>query len=1109
MSSSIRRESFAWRRGSASSHYFTLDNSSLTDTVRLDLESLKYSGIYGRDEELALLSEAFERIKHNDAQSEVVFLHGVSGTGKSTLIRYFETKVVAKSKGYYCSGKFDQIQEAAKPYSAIVDAVSQLCEFIMGGENVERLRNEMGQEIGSELEIITKLIPSVGLFAMCEATTQGTSDDGRIKSPTTSTVCNKSSFAFTRFKEVFRIFLRLLSSYEHPLLIFLDDLQWADMESQEVLADLLSDAMSKNILFVVAFRDDGEPVYQPPNVIALVAHDVVLGDLDTASINKMISVHAKMDPSETQELAELVVQRTGGNIYFVIQFVNMLQKDGLLFYSDDMSKFEWTISQIEAQTNVSVNILDVVTSKINLLPDDVKRVLQWGACLGFTFDIRVVEQLALQEGLLNITELETISEPTDASEEVFVEIESAVLSESNATRQQRKHFLKLLVMAKKEKLIDRSDSKYKMKFSHDRVQQCVYESTPPGFERERLHLTIGQLVWDLCKAQNSQVESLLLIAADQLNQGSNQIADEDTKLALAELNFNVGKKAMAKSAFNRAASYFRKAIDLLNPETRWLHHYELCLELHNLVAEMDYAQGKFSECDIVVDEIVRYGRRLEDKLRAYHVRVESLGVRRKLAGAIEESLAIMRLLGEKLPMRPSTITILMELGKTKRLLKGKKGDDFLQLPSMTDAKQIAKMRLLGSFSLFYWHADMEASLAFTFLRMMHITLKHGLCKYSPFAFAAYGMLLSTLGAYEEAYSYGCLAMDLLDNIANAYDCEARTRLIVLTFLDHFKKPLPAIGTPLLEGYRAGRQTGEVEFAAACLSSYGGFNCLFGMSLESLDTDMKNYFKFFEDYHQDFSAVLLRPWHQMVQNLMGKSPKPLELTGSVMVEGAFIKDMAERNNPIALVALWCVRMFLLYILGEVELAGIEMKKLIKRRKGTEGNHFQTYFLRMHMALVCFGLARIKNRRKYLVKARGLMASLEKLSKQGAVNAVILLFLLKAEEKTFQRVSVVEVKKAFDDAISSSARTGFSQVEAIANERAGHFMLAAGDAFWGRSYVLRSWHLYHEWGAVAKVRQMERKYDFLQDSVDDFQSSNVQLRGQFAYYDDLHDSLLTEE
>jgi len=819
--------------------------------IRLNADADKQ--IFGRSPELDLLQEAFQRViavkeaasgedAPGDSSAEIALVHGESGYGKSSLVRAFRGYVVKEKQGdaFFLEGKFDQNTDSSQPYSAIVDAVTQLCYSIKTSGYLAEIQKSTEKSLSAEIGDLYNLIPAMEVI-----TSELPVLDEQVTARTTG------NYAFKLFMDTFRSFLKLVCEV-HPVVLFLDDLQWADEASRQLISTITSDSSVKRFFFIGAYRDGDDEkdansnfswIGYPSKANSTRVLNILLGPLDETSVNEMVASMMEAKPMETKELSKLVGRKTGRNAYFVSQYMEDLQRQGLLRFSLQSNKWEWDLEQIKGRTDVSDNVVALLSKKINSMPDDVQTVLRMASCLGFVVDINSLEQIVLAEGLLLSDKMPPQEETHDPSEAPAQE-DSENCADENETNskkvEERKRYHVAYKQAMKEGLIENTASG-KFKFSHDRVQQAAYSLMPPGKEGVQLHIRVGEILLKMSTTTDGE-EWMFFSGVDILSKFASHFLDTKPRIELARLSLEAGKIAESKSAFIPATKYLETGISMLDEADRWSEHYELCLELHVKAAEVGRTYGAVQSTLALVEETLNNARSFEDKLKVLHVKMYVLAGQNRLSEAYKASIEVLRELDVKLPSNPKTISLIVEYMKTKRQLKGRKPQDMLSLPRISDEMAIETMHFLNAAAIFAWHADRETVASFVFLRMMRLTLKHGICKFSPFALATFGMLLAALGDRTEGYAFGRVALELSTQLEGSKECLAATTLVVESCLTHLKKPLYESLSPLIEAHKTGMQTGEIEFAALCLSAHGGMIIVVGANLDNVKEALLNYGK---------------------------------------------------------------------------------------------------------------------------------------------------------------------------------------------------------------------------------------------------------------------------
>jgi predicted ATPase len=590
--------------------------------------------------------------------------------------------------------------------------------------------------------------------------------------------------ALHQLKFTFRAFLRSVCSQNSPVVLFIDDLQWIDLASLDLLKSLLTDKEIKNFLFVGAYRDN-EVDDVHPLMISLrnlekhhEMYKIKLGNLDQSSVYQLVADLLRSDVLEVEPLADIVCRRTHGNVFFVLQLLKMLHEESLLYFSVSSFRWEWDVDKILAGTNASDNVVDLVVANMHKkLSGEVEGVLKIASCLGTSFDLLVLWRIIKGRGdMASITSVKSVDE-----------------------------LVQLLEMAAVEGIIEKTRRNAWYKFSHDSfLHACMtmYDTEA----RISMHYRIGQLLWPEGTLLQSGDAWKLFIAVDQLNKGSEHVTEVPARIHLANLNLAAGEMASRVSAHVPAIEYFTAGVLLLPAEGRWEKHYKLCLNLHSSAAEVTYLNGDFKECEQMCEEILKNAKDDMDKMRAILTRVDSLGAQQKLEAAVLLSFDVLRTtLGEPFSKNMNRVHVLAGLVKTARMLHGKSDGELLSLPLMTDEAKIAAMKLLLSITHHAYFLQKPVYLALAIFRMVQLTLRYGLDKLSASGFASYGLVrCGVLGKIKEGYRFGKLALTLIDRL-DAQEWKAQVVCVCNQCLFHWQEPFTSQLEPLLQAYQLGHE----------------------------------------------------------------------------------------------------------------------------------------------------------------------------------------------------------------------------------------------------------------------------------------------------------------
>lgn len=1058
--------------------------------------------MFGRSKEQELLQLAFHRVLKQGSQGEkkkeLVMVHGKAGTGKTALVLDFKDAVCSTGTGYFCSGEFEKYQAVSTPYSGIVQALNDLCEAVSIGQEKEDCRRALFENVGhSKLQNLTKLLPKLKtllhgrssmMFDAVEGDDDLESDHHQEEGTPSGNVKRKCVHYWDNRTEelppIFCAFLRSLCCGENPVILSLDNLQWADQDSLMCLSTFVQDSTLVNLMIIGAYRDDEEcdlPFLSEYHGQTLT--DIALDNLPLSSVDEILS-----DLTGTpgvKDLAEIVLEKTHGNPFSIFQFLEMLQRKELLVFSFHTHKWIWDVEQIKNKTEVTQNVGHSLVGKVEKLTREARKLLTLAAVIGFTFEPKVVELIAMH---LEILETEYREHLTNTVKGVIQDAVSGglihpdqtqavmatqmeLVEEGSTTSLKRSFYEECIQAAIQEAdvegLIGKAVSRSKYKFSHDLVHKSFYEDTTLDIERHKLHLHVGRILRAFYASRPE--DELLFAAVDHLNKGSHFVDSDNERIDLVQLNQKASEKARARSALFSAANYSSKAIDILKFENDWMNHYDLLLHVYNDAAELNFACGRFDLSLRRCLEIHRHARNLKDKLAASYIRVEVLYSQQKLTEAIQSCLSVLSNLGQPLIDNPSTLQILAEWRKTKKMMKGLQPESMLSLPPMQDPIKRHTQRYLSLLVSISYNVLNDKIIPIAILNMFQNALLFGSCDLTPFAIAGYGMLCTFLGTFDEAAYYGRLAMQLCETMDSKI-CVPSTCVIVYSTLHHLRSPLLEGIEPLLKAYRVGVGNGEVQYAATCtaISVSMGFCC--ALPLKSYTEDVKNVCDQLKLLKQESTWALVVPYWRAAMDLSGVTSREEWTIARDIFDNILADNKAAQESQIAL--MWrnyhMIAYIVAYIFNDYESAYQNRKIMVQRSKhGPKSTHFMVHVEMFFSCLLDIALYRNKKSWAAFRRAKTATKRMHKLAKGGAVNCVGMSLLLQAELKATGR-SIEAAKRLYEESMKSFAASGFIHLQAIANERLADYLRRRNKQ--AQSYLRAATKLYAEWGAAGKVSQL---------------------------------------
>lgn len=988
------------------------------------LKERDYSGkfqihqkLYGRKKELDILMSHFWKIAAGP--SELLLVSGYSGTGKSALVHEIHRPITEK-RGYFIEGKFDQFQREV-PYYAFIQAFESYISLILTENevNLSRIKERIQESVGAEGKVLTEVLPRLE----------------NIIGPQPDIPDLGGPEAQNRFNFLFRKFINAIASADHPVVLFIDDLQWADTGSLSLLKSLMSDKDSMHVLTICAYRDNEvSPSHPFITTVAEIekshkkATRIHIGNLSEQDVHHLISDSVGMSSSETEPLAKLVFEKTRGNAFFVVQFLKSLYTSGLLYFDFEGRNWHWNIDKI-TETNITENVVELLAGNILELKEETQHGLRMAACIGNAFDVQ------------------TLSVILEKSEEKVKDHLWEALSKG---------------------FIVPYEDKYK--FAHDRVQQAVY-SLIPKEDQTRIHHSIGRLLE--AKYAEREGDLFLFDITNHLNIASSFMVDEEEQLHLARLNERAAKKAMASSAFKPAYDYVATGLELM-PADSWNRHYELNLSLHHLGAESAYDIAEFEPMSKYIDVVLNQGKTMMDKIPVYALRINAFKAENKLNEAIETGLEVLVKLGERIPKKGPLPLVMIDLVKTKIMLFGKKKDDILNLPVMTNPEKSAALRILNDIaSPVYWARP--AILPFVIFRMVQLSLRHGITEISAFGFATYGLLMcGVLGDMSEGYRFGQIGLALLDKF-KAKKWLSQIYTPVFALINHWTHHIHETLEPFLYSYRVGFETGAIEYACINVNIYCNHLYLGGKPLVKTEEEMHAFSQSMFDFKQETNYNYTEVYRQAVLNLLGRSDNVLLLKGEAFDEIKMSAQNEERNDRSGHFYIHFHKMILNYLFGHYEEAR-KQADLTRPFLDAVLAKFDVAVFHFYEALVYLAIAgtlKGSKRRKLLSRPNKNIKQFKKWAKYSPSNHLHKLNLLEAE-RHWVKGELKEAKDSYDKATSGANKQNFLNEEALSCERAGMFYEANGMESLASHFLKRAFQTYREWGAEAKLKDLQSRY-----------------------------------
>jgi len=1008
--------------------------------------SFSHVPLYGRDDEIQRLEQSYHRVQHG--QNEAVFVDAGAGTGKTALVEY-----VYKEWDLYASGKFSKPHEIEPdaPFAAILEALNKLCvrlaEAVPSFHLLKiNLRRYLRDDAGLLLDLLPRLKDLIG-----------SSPSDTLTQASTETSEKPPAWSFQRIKKALCTLLKAVCSWEMPVIIFIDNLQWIDPESLELLKHILLNEDIQGLLFVGAYRTAEVGYLHPLSMFFREVqlkndrHDeevdliritpIKLLDLFLPFTNALISDALRIDGAASYSLTEVIHKKTLGNPRHTSRILRLMQAEGMIFKNEERTKWTYDLERIN---------LEVVNSVVDLLGENMESVLgdnvvtvKTAACLGACVKVEVLKEI------LDDQDNETIHEGLkDVAAQGIIEFFE--------------------------------DEKY-FSFTDERLRNAAFALCD---DREAFQLDLGMTLLERYK-KDKETEEWSLLRATALLDGVYQRMDAKAKSELAELNLEAGGRMYRQTTFPKALTFAKAGLSIVDESLGWTSHYQTTLRLHTLVANTRVRLGEKGVSDWLTNEIIPHAKELDDKLPLYIAQLGAMSNDGKESSSIPFAIRCLRELGVRFPKNPTKAMVTMEILKTRVLTRKDTEERVRSLESVDSAKVSAAVTFLHSIVQVGYFVGRELQCMIAGLRMLRLCLRHGKTEGLSIGLAMYGIALSLSGNFKEASRFGHLALEVTDRNPQFAAAKPMAHTFVQYFLAHLFEQLHEGVDSVLYGYNTAMQIGDHAGATACASLYGGLCFLTGRPLMRSTIDLESLTSQLSPLTQTDGLWMLRLYWQTALNLSGTSPNPVVLTGKAMD----VTDAEALDSPKVHWAMWQLKLVIAVVFQDRALTKTALDYLHDHR-----SDFRTPLCGpTRMALECMAARDLieqdpankgnTKRRTAIIKAY--LKESEKFPRETTRHAM---FFISAEKAILEKKNSHIIQDWFNKAIYTSSVAGNKLMAALGNERAGLYFLGedvadSSQATVGNNYLQKALDAYRTWGAVGKVAALVRQHDFLAATMDE--------------------------
>jgi len=982
--------------------------------------------LYGRAREIDILLASFERVVASGVP-ELVLVSGYSGIGKSSVVNELQ-KLLVLPRGLFASGKFDQYKRDI-PYATLAQAFQGPIRFLLSKSEAElqNWRHAFGEALGPNGRLIVDLVPELKLI---------------VGEPPPLPVLPPRE-AQGRFQMVFRRFIGVFARPEHPLALFLDDLQWLDAATLDLIEDLLTQPDVQHLLLIGAYRDNEvnatHPLMRKLEAIhgaGALVREITLSPLAQEDLEGLIADSLHCSPDRVAPLALLVHEKTGGNPFFAIQFISALAEEGLLTFDHGTGRWAWELARIHAK-GYTDNVVDLMVGKLNRLPFETQKTLKEFACLG------------------NSAKSNTLSIVHGTSEEKV---------QSDLWEALRLEF------------VVRLDGSYK--FVHDRIQEAAYSLIPEELRAEA-HLRMGRLL--TARTPPERLEEAVFEIVNQLNRGALLISSRDEREQLAELNLMAGKRARASTAYTSALKYLTAGTALLASDS-WARRHELSFALELYRAECEFLTGELVAAEERLTMLSSRAANTVERANVECLRIDLYTTLDQTDRAVAACLDYLRHLGVDWSPHLTEAEARREYERIWMSLGSRTIEELIDLPLMSDPESLATLDVLTRVLPAALHATQANLLAMTACRAVNLSLERGHGDGSCVAYVFFGKIAGPhFGDYKAGFRFGQLGYELVEK-RGLDRFQARTYHWFAQFVVPWTKHVRTCRDLIRRAFEAANKVGDLTLAAYSGDNLNTNLLAAGDPLVEVQRQAEHALEFAQKARFSRVSDVITAQLGLIRTLRGLTSRFGSFDEGEFEECQFERHLAS-HPALALPECWYwIRKLQARFFAGDYASAVDASLKAQRLLWTSLSFFESAEYHFYSALARAALsdsATPDNRGEHLKVLAEHQQQLETWAENCPENFANRAALVSAEIARIEG-RVLDAEHLYEQAIRSARDNGFVHNEAIANELAARFYCARGFERIANAYLHDARYGYLRWGADGKVQQLDKLYPHLREA-----------------------------
>ncbi len=979
--------------------------------------------LYGRAREIETLLTSFDRVVAG-GRPELVLLSGYSGIGKSSVANELH-KVLVPPRGLFASGKFDQYKRDI-PYATLAQAFQSLLRPLLDKNEAElrRWRDALLEALGPNGQLIVNLVPELKLIIG--------------EQPPVLELPPQE--AQGRFQLVFRRFISVFARPEHPLALFLDDLQWLDAATLDVLKDLLTEPDVQHLMLIGAYRDNEvnptHPLMRKLEAIrqaGATVQEIVLAPLARDDLGRLIADSLHCEPERATPLAQLIHDKTAGNPFFAIQFVYALAEEGLLTFDHGEGRWSWDLNRIQVK-GYTDNVVELMVGKLNRLPVETQNALQQLACLGNSVEFAMLRMVC-----------------QDSNDEMHGQLWEAV----------------------RAGLIFRSEDSYR--FLHDRVQEAAYSLIPQELRAET-HLQIGRML--AAHTPPEKREEAIFGIVNQLNRGAVLITSREEREQLAELNLIAGKRAKASTAYASALNYLIAGAAMLDDS--WERRHELTFEMELHQAECEFLIGQSAAAEERLTMLSSRAANTVELATVACLRVDLYMILDQSDRAVAIGLDYLRHLGVEWSAHPTEEEGQREYERIWSKLGSRTIEQLTGLPLMTDPASLATLDVLTKVLPPALFTDVNL-LCLAICRAVNLSLERGNSDGSSVAYAWLGQITGPkFDNYKAGFQFGRLGYELVEK-RGLKRFQARTYMVFGSHVVPWTKHVQAGRDLIRRTFEAANKIGDLCFAAYSYINLNTNLLAAGDPLVEAQRQAENGLGFAQKARFDLVIDFITLQLGLIRTLRGLTPKFGCFDDAQFDELRFERHLA--SSPTLAQPechYWIRKLQARFLAGDYASAldaSLKAETLLVRvPSNLEMAEYHLYGGLSRAA--SWDSATPGQREQHLEALRAHQHQLQIWAENCPDNFENRAALVGAEIARIEG-RPLDAEQLYEQAIRSAHANRFVHNEALANELAARFYAARGFEKIAYAYLRDARYGYLRWGATGKVQQLDELYPHLRE------------------------------